>query len=42
MQSVEQLMASQNGTTPLMPNMPEEERRAIIHDSPASFAFARC
>jgi hypothetical protein len=36
MQSVEQLMASQNGTTPPMPNMSEEERRAIIHDSLAS------
>jgi hypothetical protein len=33
MQSVEQLMASQNSTTPPMPDMPEEERRAIIHDS---------
>jgi hypothetical protein len=33
MQSVEQLMASQDRTTPPMPNMSEEERRAIIHDS---------
>jgi hypothetical protein len=33
MQSVEQLMASQNRTAPPMPNMSEEERRAIIHDS---------
>jgi hypothetical protein len=32
-QSVEQLMASQNPITPPMPDMPEEERRAIIHDS---------
>jgi hypothetical protein len=32
-QSVEQLMASQNSTTPPMPNISEEERRAIIHDS---------
>lgn len=33
MQSVEQLMASQNCTTPPTPNMSEEERHAIIHDS---------
>lgn len=33
MQSVEQLISSQNCTTPPMPNMSEEERRAIIHDS---------
>ena len=32
MQSVEQLMASQNRTTPPMPDVPEEERRAIIYD----------
>jgi hypothetical protein len=32
MQSVEQLMALQNSTTPPTPDMPEEERRAIIHD----------
>jgi hypothetical protein len=33
MQSVKQLMASQNSTAPTMPNMSEEERRAIIHAS---------
>jgi hypothetical protein len=33
MQSVEQLLASQDPITPPMPDMPEEERRAIIQDS---------
>jgi hypothetical protein len=33
MQSVEQFMASQSCTTPPMPNISEEERRVIIHDT---------
>src|SRR6266851_2567059 len=33
MQSVEHLMASGDSTAPQLPDMPEEERRAIIHGS---------